>query len=254
MKQKCGWALQAWIDEMAVEMKALDPEVFLMTAERLGVDPGNCLVFEDAPNGIKASCVAGMQVVAVPFLSAKQEFQQFEDLLILSSLLDFRPELFGLPEFTDYVSQSVPLIPVWKIKGKVVEGFGRGSKQLGIPTANLDRESVQQQLNVAVTGIYYGWASVGQFGQVYKMVMSVGWNPFFQNQQKTVEPWILHKFEGEFYGEEIRLVVCGYIRPECNFESLEALMARIHNDADIAKEALDHQTLISHKQDQFLEA
>jgi hypothetical protein len=28
------------------------------------------------------------------------------------------------------------------------------------------------------------------------------------------EPWILHKFSEDFYGEELRLIVVGYIRPE----------------------------------------
>jgi FAD synthase len=35
-------------------------------------------------------------------------------------------------------------------------------------------------------GIYAGWASVGTSSQVYKMVMSVGFNPFFDNAIKTV--------------------------------------------------------------------
>jgi FAD synthase len=31
--------------------------------------------------------------------------------------------------------------------------------------------------------------------QVYKMVMSIGWNPFYNNTEKTAEPWILHDFD-----------------------------------------------------------
>lgn len=31
--------------------------------------------------------------------------------------------------------------------------------------------------------------------QVYKMCMSIGWNPFYQNKEKTAEPWILHEFD-----------------------------------------------------------
>ncbi|MDZ7604890.1 MAG: HAD family phosphatase [Cyclobacteriaceae bacterium] len=36
------------------------PDVFLLAAERLGVDPENCLVIEDAPHGIEAASRAGM--------------------------------------------------------------------------------------------------------------------------------------------------------------------------------------------------
>ena len=62
---------------------------------------------------------------------------------VLPSLLDFKPEQYGLPAFEDMISGVVPLEPVWKLKGKVVKGFGRGSKELGIPTANLDAASLQ---------------------------------------------------------------------------------------------------------------
>jgi len=42
-----------------------DPEVYLTTAERLGVAPGACVVFEDAPVGIEAARRAGMRAVGV---------------------------------------------------------------------------------------------------------------------------------------------------------------------------------------------
>lgn len=35
------------------------------------------------------------------------------------------------------------------------------------------------------TGIYCGWASVDN-SEVYKMVMSVGWNPYFDNKEKSM--------------------------------------------------------------------
>lgn len=35
------------------------------------------------------------------------------------------------------------------------------------------------------TGIYYGWACVGN-GDVYKMVMSIGWNPYYKNTKKSM--------------------------------------------------------------------
>lgn len=53
------------------------------------------------------------------------------------------------------------------------------------------------------------------------MVMSIGWNPFYKNKERTAEPWILHTFPDAFYNQEIRLVACAYIRPEANFTSLE---------------------------------
>ena len=42
------------------------PDIFLTTAKMLGLQPDECIVLEDSPNGIKAAKKAGMQVIAVP--------------------------------------------------------------------------------------------------------------------------------------------------------------------------------------------
>ncbi len=45
-----------------------DPQVFLLGAERLGVEPSRCIVFEDAPVGIAAARAGGMRAVGVTFV------------------------------------------------------------------------------------------------------------------------------------------------------------------------------------------
>jgi HAD superfamily hydrolase (TIGR01509 family) len=42
------------------------PDLFLLAAERLGVAPSSCVVFEDSPNGLRAAHAAGMRAVSVP--------------------------------------------------------------------------------------------------------------------------------------------------------------------------------------------
>jgi HAD superfamily hydrolase (TIGR01509 family) len=42
-----------------------DPQVFLVAAERLGLPPSRCVVFEDAPQGVEAGLRGGMRVVAI---------------------------------------------------------------------------------------------------------------------------------------------------------------------------------------------
>ena len=42
------------------------PDLFLLAADRLGVPPGHCVVFEDTPNGLTAAHAAGMWAIAVP--------------------------------------------------------------------------------------------------------------------------------------------------------------------------------------------
>ncbi|XP_015584955.1 riboflavin kinase [Cephus cinctus] len=122
--------------------------------------------------------------------------------------------------------------------GQIVKGFGRGSKDLGIPTANYPLEVVKSLPNEIATGIYYGWASVDR-GNVYKMVMSIGWNPFYKNVHKSMETHIMHKYDRDLYGSELRVAVLAYLRPEKDFASLEDMIKEIKNDIEIAEESLD---------------
>ena len=55
----------AIVDGNAVSKAKPDPEVFLKCAERLEVQPDECLVFEEAQAGIDAALNAGMSVIGV---------------------------------------------------------------------------------------------------------------------------------------------------------------------------------------------
>ena len=56
----------------------------------------------------------------------------------------------------------------------------------------------------------------------------------------------------ECAGDELRLVVCGFIRPEADFTTLDALVARIHEDANVSHAALQAEPYASLAQDTFL--
>ncbi|KAF7803546.1 bifunctional riboflavin kinase/FMN phosphatase [Senna tora] len=225
------------------------PEIFLEAAKGLKVEPSSCLVIEDSIPGVTAGKAAGMEVIAVPSLPKQTHLYTAADEVI-NSLLDLQLEKWGLPPFEDWVEGTLPIDP-WCIGGPVIKGFGRGSKVLGIPTANLSTEGYSDLLIEHPSGVYFGWAGLSARG-VYKMVMSIGWNPYFNNKEKTIEPWLLHDFNEDFYGEELRLVIVGYIRPEANFPSLESLVAKIQEDRKIAEKALDLPLYSSYKNDPYL--
>ena len=88
-----------------------------------------------------------------------------------------------------------PPFPI-RLSGPIIKGFGRGSKELGIPTANIPIAglSVGGQEDVE-SGVYYGWAGIGvdeegnvseKTGVVKAMVMSIGWNPYYKNSVRSV--------------------------------------------------------------------
>ncbi|KZT58750.1 riboflavin kinase [Calocera cornea HHB12733] len=145
--------------------------------------------------------------------------------------------------------------------GLVQQGFGRGSKELGCPTANLPEEAILPMTSQCKAGIYYGYARVHQpphgapvdLGErsieVHPMVMSLGWNPFYKNEKMTAEVHVIHKFEKDFYGHEISVVVLGYIRPELDYTSREALIEDIAMDIRVTLNSLARPAYTKFKDD-----
>jgi riboflavin kinase len=246
-----GWKESFSVIIAGDEVKAgkPSPEIFLEAAKQLECDTSKCLVIEDSVPGITAGRAANMEVVAVPSLPKQTHLYTLADQII-NSLLDLCPENWGLPPFQDWIEGSLPIEP-WNIGGPVTKGFGRGSKVLGIPTANLSPEGYSDILSEQPSGVYFGWAGLSN-RRIYKMVMSIGWNPYFNNTEKTIEPWLLHDFDKDFYGEELRLTIVGYIRPEANFDSLEGLIEKIHEDRNIAETALELPVYSKYRSDPYL--
>lgn len=131
-----------------------------------------------------------------------------------------------------------------------MRGFGRGSKELGIPTANFPEHVVDSLPSDLPTGIYYGWGCVAH-GDVHKMVMSIGWNPYYKNVKKSMETHIIHSYKEDFYGAMLSVIIVGYIRPEKSFDSLDSLISAIHSDIEEAKKRLDLPEFRIFKDDDF---
>mmetsp|Transcript_1774 Transcript_1774/g.5397 ORF Transcript_1774/g.5397 Transcript_1774/m.5397 type:complete len:160 (-) Transcript_1774:161-640(-) len=89
-------------------------------------------------------------------------------------------------------------------------------------------------------------------GDLCKMVMSIGWNPYFKNEKKSVEAHLIKTYPADFYGVELRLLVVGFLRLEANFESLEALKEAIQSDISLSSEALDCSDLNAFRKHEFL--
>ncbi|CAF0841010.1 unnamed protein product [Adineta ricciae] len=115
--------------------------------------------------------------------------------------------------------------------GTIVHGFGRGSKELGCPTANFDEETVDKLPSSIDQGVYYGWAKLltKRNNEIYKMVTSVGTNPFYNGEKKSMETHIIHEFPEDFYGETLKIVLLGEIRKMTTFNNAGMPSKRIQS-------------------------
>ncbi len=62
---KVPYRKMIYINGDHVKNKKPDPELFLLAAERMGIEPADCVVIEDAPNGVQAAKAAGAKCIAV---------------------------------------------------------------------------------------------------------------------------------------------------------------------------------------------
>lgn len=78
------------LDESHVEKGKPDPEIYVKTAEALGFDPKNCIVFEDSLSGVKSGKAAGCKVVAITTTHSAEELAEAD--LIVANFKEIRAE------------------------------------------------------------------------------------------------------------------------------------------------------------------
>jgi riboflavin kinase/FMN adenylyltransferase len=118
----------------------------------------------------------------------------------------------------------------WFAAGTVVKGDQRG-RDLGFPTANIALDPSCRLKH----GIYAVRVGIG--GAVRDGVASFGTRPTFDNGAPLLEVH-LFDFSGDLYGAPIDVAFIGWIRAELKFDSIDALIQRMHNDARLARLAL----------------
>ncbi len=71
----------AIITDSHVKRSKPDPEGYLLAASKLGVEPADCVVFEDSFNGLKAGVAAGASVVAIATTNSADSLRQYTTLI-----------------------------------------------------------------------------------------------------------------------------------------------------------------------------
>ena len=67
-----------------------DPQVFLLAAERSGVEPRNCAVIEDSTAGVAAAIAAGMRAIAITGTNSSEKLRHAH--LVINSLDELTPK------------------------------------------------------------------------------------------------------------------------------------------------------------------
>ena len=227
-----------------------------------------------APFGVKRDLIESLgveEMVVIPFDKgfSEQTAEEFvQDVLIdrlgaeqvaVGENFRFGQRAKGTPEFLaeheDFETRVVPLVEAagetissshirglvaagevgpaaeflggpFIFEGEVVHGDKRG-RELGMPTANL----VPDDAYVAPGhGVYAAWA------HGYPAAVNVGVRPTFQTGRGLLVEAHLIGFDGDIYGETLRIAFVERLRGEKRFESVDELVAQMKRDVEQARE------------------
>ena len=116
----------------------------------------------------------------------------------------------------------------FQLRGRVEHGDKRG-RTLGFPTANLIPDNA---LIYPGNGVYACRAAVGD--EWWPAATSIGVRPTFVTGRGVLVEAYLAGFDGDIYGEELRLAFLSRLRGERRFDDVEALVAQMHRDVEDA--------------------
>jgi riboflavin kinase/FMN adenylyltransferase len=132
----------------------------------------------------------------------------------------------GLVAAGDVKSASEFLGGPFLAEGEVVHGDKRG-RTLGMPTANLVPDD---RIAVPGHGVYAGWA------HGHPAAINVGVRPTFQTGRGLLIEAYLLDFDGDLYGQTLRIAFLERLRGEKRFDSVDELVAQMGRDVDQARQ------------------
>src|ERR687898_1004101 len=223
---------------------------------------------------VKRDLIAGLgveELVVIPFDKgfSSQTAEEFVQEVLIDRLgaeqvavgenFRFGKGAKGTPEFlaehTDFETRVVPLVEAagetissshirglvaagevgtaaeflggpFLFESEVVHGDKRG-RELGMPTANLVPDDAYV---VPGHGVYAAWA------HGYPAAVNVGVRPTFQTGRGLLVEAHLVGFDGDIYGETLRIAFLERLRGEKRFESVDELVAQMNRDVEQARE------------------
>lgn len=211
------------------EFAALAPDAFLQAAFE-GSLPRSIHLGEDARFGAKA---AGTVDDLRAWGERKGVSVRAHGLLTDGGLPITATRIRGLLSEGSQIEEANCLLGrPYHVYGTVEAGRGEG-RSFGIRTANL---RVPDQLRALADGVYAAYVHVD--GVRYKSAVNVGVSATFADRSTaTCEPHILD-FDGDLYGQRIKVEFVHWLRPMRKFESTEELIATINSNIEWVRQNL----------------
>ena len=145
----------------------------------------------------------------------------------------------------------------YAVRGEVVRGAGRGGKELGYPTANL---YLPTSVALPADGVYAGWFTITDDREIdkeisrdidgtmvpgvrYPTAISVGTNPTFGDERRSVEAFILDQ-EADLYGHHVMVEFVGHLRDMVKFNGVDELLDAMARDVTNARDILAKDKLL----------
>lgn len=162
------------------------------------------------------------------------------DFTCVQGIRDSDDMLYSSTRIRKYLKEGDPraaarlLGEPFEIEGRVVEGEHRG-RMIGFPTANLRLGDYVRP----ATGVYAIRAGVesGDTTQWFDGVANLGHRPTFDGRELLLEAH-LFDFDGDLYGQHLRVAMVDYLRAEKKFDGLESLKTQIADDGARARKLL----------------
>lgn len=136
----------------------------------------------------------------------------------------------------------------FSVAGEVCRGAGRGGRELGYPTANL---YFPDTVALPADGVYCGWFTILDDAPVagdmrphqrYMTAVSVGTNPTFGDERRSMEAFVLDQ-EADLYGRFCAVEFVERLRGMVKFDSVDELLDAMGRDVARAREILAAETL-----------
>lgn len=134
----------------------------------------------------------------------------------------------------DVESANAMLGRCFEVRGEVIQGDQRG-RTIGFPTANI---AFDEGRAWPAKGVYAAWVTLAD-GRRLPAAVNIGMRPtFHQNAEQPLLEAHLIDFDGDLYGQKLRVEFVNFLRSEQRFSGIDEISAQLKQDVEAARTKL----------------